>query len=89
MSESFNDNPTKIRVDEGLNKVALANYLSNFLDIDKNSFEILQFPSGFSNLTYLIKSNKNKIDQIKDDYLIERLKKTYPNCLFISVQGTY
>ena len=41
MSESFNDNPTKIRVDEGLNKVALANYLSNFLDIDKNSFEIL------------------------------------------------
>ena len=40
MSESFNDNPTKIRVDEGLNKVALANYLSNFLDIDKNSFEI-------------------------------------------------
>jgi aminoglycoside phosphotransferase (APT) family kinase protein len=60
MSESFNDNPTKIRVDEGLNKVALANYLSNFLDIDKNSFEILQFPSGFSNLTYLIKSNKKE-----------------------------
>jgi len=60
MSETFNDNPTKIREDEGLNNFALSNYLSNFLDIDKNSFKILQFPSGFSNLTYLIESNQKE-----------------------------
>ena len=59
MSEKFIDNPTQIRDDEGLDITNLSNYLSNFLDIDKSSFELLQFPSGFSNLTYLI-STKNK-----------------------------
>ena len=56
MSE-FIDNPTKIREGEGPDKKILNNYLSNFLDIDKSNFELFQFPSGFSNLTYLIKSN--------------------------------
>ena len=60
MSETFNDNPTKIREDEGLDNTGLFNYLSNFLDISKSDFEILQFPSGFSNLTYLIKSNQKE-----------------------------
>ena len=41
MSETHNDNPTKIREDEELNNVALSNYLSTFLDIDKNSFKFL------------------------------------------------
>ena len=60
MSETFNDNPTKIREGEELDNAELSNYLSNFLDISKSDFEILQFPSGFSNLTYLIKSNKKE-----------------------------
>jgi len=59
MSE-FIDNPTKIREDEVLDNNSLINYLSNFLDIDKSSFELLQFPSGFSNLTYLIRSNNKE-----------------------------
>ena len=59
MSE-FIDNPTKIREGEGLDNEILNNYLSNFLDIDKSNFELFQFPSGFSNLTYLIKSNNKE-----------------------------
>ena len=59
MSE-FIDNPTKIREGEGLDNKILNNYLSNFLDIDKSNFELFQFPSGFSNLTYLIKSNNKE-----------------------------
>ena len=47
MSETFNDNPKKIREDEELDNTELFNYLSNFLDISKSDFEILQFPSGF------------------------------------------
>ena len=54
MSEKFIDNPTQIRKDEVLDNNSLCNYLINFLDIDKSNFELLQFPSGFSNLTYLI-----------------------------------
>lgn len=60
MSETFNDNPTKIREDEELDNSRLSNYLSNFFDISKSDLEILQFPSGFSNLTYLIKSNQKE-----------------------------
>ena len=60
MSETFNDNPTKTREDEELDNSRLSNYLSNFFDISKSDLEILQFPSGFSNLTYLIKSNQKE-----------------------------
>jgi len=63
MSETYNDNPTKIREDEELDNISLSNYLSNFLDINKSDFEVLQFPSGFSNLTYLIKSNQKEYTQ--------------------------
>ena len=57
MFEKFVDNPTQIRKEEVLDNNSLCNYLFNFLDIDKSNFELLQFPSGFSNLTYLIISN--------------------------------
>ena len=57
MFEKFNDNPTQIRKEEVIDNTSLCNYLFNFLDIDKSNFELLQFPSGFSNLTYLIISN--------------------------------
>ena len=60
MSEKFIDTPTQIREDEVLDNDSLCNYLLNFLDIDKSSFELLQFPSGYSNLTYLIKSNEKE-----------------------------
>ena len=35
-------------------------YLLNIIDLDIESFDILQFPSGYSNLTYLIKSNEKE-----------------------------
>ena len=60
MSEKFIDNPTQIREDEVLDNNSLCNYLINFLNIDKSSFKLLQFPSGFSNLTYLISSNNKE-----------------------------
>jgi len=60
MSDKFIDKPTKIREDEELDIARLSNYLSNFLDINQSDFEILQFPSGFSNLTYLIRSNQKE-----------------------------
>ena len=60
MSEKFIDTPTQIREDEVLDNDSLCSYLLNFLDIDKSSFELLQFPSGFSNLTYLIISNNKE-----------------------------
>ena len=38
MSETFNDNPTKIREGEELDNTKLSNYLSNFLDVSKSNF---------------------------------------------------
>lgn len=51
------DQPTHIRQGEELNKSALEAYLRPFLPkIAQNAtFEIQQFPSGFSNLTYFLR----------------------------------
>ena len=56
MSKKLIDRPTEIRDDEKLNNSKLFEYLSEIIDLDIESFDILQFPSGYSNLTYLIKS---------------------------------
>lgn len=60
MSKKLIDRPTEIRDDEKLNNSKLFEYLSNIIDLDIESFDILQFPSGYSNLTYLIKSNEKE-----------------------------
>ena len=60
MSKKLIDRPTEIRDDEKLNNSKLFEYLSNIMDLDIESFDILQFPSGYSNLTYLIKSNEKE-----------------------------
>tara|TARA_B100000941_G_scaffold131480_1_gene92848 strand:- start:1115 stop:2188 length:1074 start_codon:yes stop_codon:yes gene_type:complete len=60
MSKKLIDRPTEIRDDEKLNNSKLFEYLSNVIDLDIESFDILQFPSGYSNLTYLIKSNEKE-----------------------------
>ena len=60
MSKRLIDRPTEIRDDEKLNNSKLFEYLSNIIDLDIESFDILQFPSGYSNLTYLIKSNEKE-----------------------------
>ena len=61
MSKKLIDRPREIRDDEKLNNSKLFEYLSEIIDLDIESFDILQFPSGYSNLTYLIKSKKKGI----------------------------
>ena len=56
MSELLIDKAVDVRDDEKLEESSLNSSLSKFIDYDTTNFTILQFPSGFSNLTYLIKS---------------------------------
>jgi aminoglycoside phosphotransferase (APT) family kinase protein len=51
------DQPTQTRAGEELNKEALASYLRSHLSIAPE-ISIQQFPSGYSNLTYLIQSGR-------------------------------
>jgi aminoglycoside phosphotransferase (APT) family kinase protein len=53
------DQPAQTRTGEELNKEALSLYLRNQLAI-AGEISIQQFPSGYSNLTYLIQSNHNE-----------------------------
>jgi len=54
MQNQFIDGATRIREGEELNKDSLLPYLSSHLENVGNDIDIKQFPSGFSNLTYLI-----------------------------------
>ena len=98
MFEKFVDTPTQIRKEEVIDNSSLCNYLFNFLDIDKSNFEILQFPSGFSNLTYLIISNdkeyilrkppigakiKSGHDMSREFNVLSALDKKYKNAVSI------
>jgi len=51
------DAPTEIRKGETIEKEALARYLSKKFELKNEKLDVLQFPSGYSNLTYLIKFN--------------------------------
>jgi aminoglycoside phosphotransferase (APT) family kinase protein len=57
MTRSLIDQPKKIRKGEELNIDNLTAYLRENLSDFGNSMEILQFPDGYSNLTYLIKND--------------------------------
>ncbi len=54
------DQAINIRKEELINLTSLKEYLSKELNIN-SSIEVLQFPSGFSNLTYLIKAGDNRL----------------------------
>lgn len=54
------DQAINVRKDELINLTSLKKYLSKELNIN-SSIEILQFPSGFSNLTYLLKADDNRL----------------------------
>ena len=49
------DQPTAVRPGEELDVTALAAYLRSELRLDAADLEIAQFPSGYSNLTYLLR----------------------------------
>jgi aminoglycoside phosphotransferase (APT) family kinase protein len=53
------DQPAQTRSGEELNKEALTSYLHSQLSID-SEISIQQFPSGYSNLTYLIQSGSDE-----------------------------
>lgn len=48
------DKAKAVRKGEALNEIALSAYLAKVLQKDGGRLEVKQFPSGFSNLTYLI-----------------------------------
>ena len=54
MSTNPPDQATKVRRGEELNEVALADYLRKHIEGFSKTLRVQQFPSGFSNLTYLI-----------------------------------
>jgi len=51
----FLDRPTTVRHGEELDRAALAAYLTEQLPTYSGELQIKQFPSGFSNLTYLLR----------------------------------
>ena len=54
------DQPTSIRKGEELDLIRLQNYLKVHLEVSMTDMEVSQFPSGFSNLTYLIKTSQRE-----------------------------
>ncbi len=54
------DQPALIRSGEGFEPKKLSAYLSNHLEGFSNELIVQQFPSGFSNLTYLITADKDE-----------------------------
>ena len=54
------DAPTKIREGEDIERESLIKYLSEKFNSNSSKLEVLQFPSGYSNLTYLIKFNQSE-----------------------------
>lgn len=59
MSNSWNDKATAIRKGEALPMDTLIPFLHEFLGTDSH-INVTQFPSGFSNLTYLIQTQNNE-----------------------------
>ena len=56
------DKAKQVRKGEQLNEKALESYMIKALGVDQGKLIVQQFPSGFSNLTYLIKfANKEYV----------------------------
>ncbi len=60
MSEQALDKAAQIRAGEELNVEALTRYLQQQLPHKPQSIEVKQFPSGYSNLTYLIQAGQHE-----------------------------
>ena len=88
------DSPAPVRPGEELDLEALAAYLKRlFPDLDVSDLEILQFPSGHSNLTYLLRLGKRELvlrrppfgariktahDMAREYGILSRLVEVYP-----------
>mgnify|MGYP000138176475 CR=1 FL=1 len=58
---SKSDKAVKIREGQSLKTDSLETYIRNAMELPKAHMEVLQFPSGYSNLTYLLKFGKKGI----------------------------
>ncbi len=55
------DKAVKIREGQSLKTDSLETYLRNAMELPKAHLEVLQFPSGYSNLTYLLKFGEKEL----------------------------
>ncbi|MFL2613939.1 MAG: phosphotransferase family protein [Flavobacteriaceae bacterium] len=55
------DKAIEVREGQSLKTDSLETYLRNAMDLPKTHLEILQFPSGYSNLTYLLKFGEKEL----------------------------
>ncbi|MEL7147466.1 MAG: phosphotransferase family protein [Bacteroidota bacterium] len=60
MSKDSIDQPTDVRSGESLDEQKVQEYLINVVHPGDELISIAQFPSGFSNLTYLLKTKQNE-----------------------------
>ena len=58
---SKSDKAVKIREGQSLKTDSLETYIRNAMELPKAHMEVLQFPSGYSNLTYLLKFGKKEL----------------------------
>ena len=88
------DRPTGVRPGEELDLERLAPYLGETLGLD-GAIEVTQFPSGFSNLTYLLRIGGNEIvlrrppfgskpksghDMKREHHVLSALRPAFPYC---------
>lgn len=91
----YNDKPKEIRKGEELDSKVLEAYLKDTIDGLSGSLAIQQFPSGFSNLTYLIKVGNTEMvlrrppvgakiksahDMGREFRILSALRPVYPYC---------
>jgi aminoglycoside phosphotransferase (APT) family kinase protein len=55
------DKAVKIREGQSLKTDSLEIYMRNAMELPKAPMEVLQFPSGYSNLTYLLKFGEKEL----------------------------
>jgi aminoglycoside phosphotransferase (APT) family kinase protein len=88
------DKPMVVRPNEGIDVERLGPYLRSNLGLD-GEIEVLQFPSGFSNLTYLLRVGDTEMvlrrppfgskpktghDMVREHRVLEALKGAFPYC---------
>ena len=88
------DRPTAVRPSEGLDLARLSPFLRSNLGLE-GEVEILQFPSGFSNLTYMLRVGGTEIvlrrppfgskpktghDMAREHRVLEALRDAFPYC---------
>lgn len=75
MTEQNIDTAREVRAGEMPDIEKLNAYLSNYIDFGNDMLEVRQFPSGFSNLTYLIKIGEKEFVMRRPPFGAENIEK--------------